>query len=43
MDNILLLPHQNKRGAIDYLGNIVNSLFDILEPEYTKKISNLSA
>ena len=36
----LLLKRRAKRGAINVIGNVANSLFDILDSDYAKQISN---
>lgn len=40
MDNILLTPHRFKRGAIAFVGSVVNALFGVLGSEYAKKMFN---
>lgn len=40
LDNRLLYKSRQKRGAIDFVGNIAHSLFGILDSEYAEKMSS---
>lgn len=36
MENILLTPHRSKLGATDFVGNVANALFGVLDSGYAK-------
>lgn len=39
LDNSLLSAHRQKRGALNIIGNVANSLFGVLDSEYANQMS----